>query len=215
MPSISSVAWVTAPISSDRGRGYVNVLSERRLRHSGSGPSRGAKRRAPARRRTIGGSRRSAASSLASRARASGFAAACPGACLVLLLRGMTDTARPRSRCRSSRFSGPGTGCPIATTSRRGTRRLRRRSASRSPTTCLRCGSIPASGGAELIGPEALAQDELPVPLPRPRVADEGDRHARGHRRAGRLPVGGVPADPVRPQRRGPAAGGRAGRRPL
>jgi GAF domain-containing protein len=32
----------------------------------------------------------------------------------------------------------------------------------------------PASGGTELIGPEALAQDELPVPLPRPRVSEEG-----------------------------------------
>jgi GAF domain-containing protein len=31
----------------------------------------------------------------------------------------------------------------------------------------------PGSGGAELIGPEALAQDDLPVPLPRPRVSDE------------------------------------------
>ncbi|HTC24108.1 MAG TPA: hypothetical protein VK688_07085 [Gemmatimonadales bacterium] len=31
----------------------------------------------------------------------------------------------------------------------------------------------PDSGGVELIGPEALAQDDLPVPLPRPRVADE------------------------------------------
>lgn len=31
----------------------------------------------------------------------------------------------------------------------------------------------PASGGVELIGPEALAQDDLPVPLPRPRVTDE------------------------------------------
>jgi hypothetical protein len=31
----------------------------------------------------------------------------------------------------------------------------------------------PAGGGAELIGPEALAQDRLPVPLPQPRVTDE------------------------------------------
>jgi GAF domain-containing protein len=31
----------------------------------------------------------------------------------------------------------------------------------------------PALGGVELIGPEALAQDELPVPLPRPRVTEE------------------------------------------
>ncbi len=31
----------------------------------------------------------------------------------------------------------------------------------------------PAGGGVELIGPEALAQDELPIPLPQPRVTDE------------------------------------------
>jgi hypothetical protein len=31
----------------------------------------------------------------------------------------------------------------------------------------------PAGGGVELIGPEALAQDRLPVPLPEPRVTNE------------------------------------------
>jgi GAF domain-containing protein len=31
----------------------------------------------------------------------------------------------------------------------------------------------PPGGGADLIGPEALAEDELPVPLPHPRVTDE------------------------------------------
>src|SRR6266542_973578 len=31
----------------------------------------------------------------------------------------------------------------------------------------------PEGGGVELIGPEALGQDQLPVPLPQPRVTDE------------------------------------------
>lgn len=59
----------------------------------------------------------------------------------------------------------------------------------------------PASGGAELIGPEALAQDDLPVPLPRPRVSDEGAAklaaivERAGYRSVACLPIRFGPSD--------------------
>ncbi|HEY8104600.1 MAG TPA: hypothetical protein VIE46_00760, partial [Gemmatimonadales bacterium] len=59
----------------------------------------------------------------------------------------------------------------------------------------------PASGGAELIGPEALAQDELPVPLPRPRVSEEETAtlaaivERAGYRSVACLPIRFGPSD--------------------
>lgn len=59
----------------------------------------------------------------------------------------------------------------------------------------------PASGGAELIGPEALAQDELPVPLPRPRVSEEASAtlaaivERAGYRSVACLPISFGPSD--------------------
>jgi hypothetical protein len=58
----------------------------------------------------------------------------------------------------------------------------------------------PASGGVQLIGPEALAQDELAVPLPRPRVSDEAAERlaavvARAYRSVMCLPIRLGPTD--------------------
>jgi GAF domain-containing protein len=59
----------------------------------------------------------------------------------------------------------------------------------------------PASGGAELIGPEALAQDQLPVPLPRPRVSEEAAAklaaivEGAGYRSTACLPIRFGPVD--------------------
>lgn len=58
----------------------------------------------------------------------------------------------------------------------------------------------PASGGVQLIGPEALAQDELAVPLPRPRVSDEAAERlaavvARAYRSVMCLPIRFGPTD--------------------
>ena len=59
----------------------------------------------------------------------------------------------------------------------------------------------PASGGAELIGPEALAQDHLPVPLPRPRVSEEAAARLAaiveraGYRSVACLPIRFGPTD--------------------
>ena len=58
----------------------------------------------------------------------------------------------------------------------------------------------PASGGVELIGPEALAQDDLAVPLPRPRLSDEAIERlvavvARAYRSVACLPIRFGPTD--------------------
>src|SRR5579864_2111436 len=59
----------------------------------------------------------------------------------------------------------------------------------------------PASGGVELIGPEALAQDDLPVPLPKPRLSEEGMAklaaivERAGYRSVACLPIRFGPSD--------------------
>ena len=92
-----------------------------------------------------------------------------------------------RRASRSSRSFAWIRASGMRTRSPPGTRRSRTRLSADVPHDLLGLWLYPSAGGAVLLGPEALAQDDLTVPLPSPQVQPEQLRDPGGDRPRRRL----------------------------